>query len=175
MLLVPKKDGSWRLVIDYRQLNKQTIPGRLPMQHFEEALTQLSGAKIFSSLDLLSGYYQVPLAECSKPLTAFSSHSCHWQFECMPFDLTNAPVTFTRLMKHILGDMENVFFFYLDDNCIFSRTIAEHFRVMSEVLQRLEAAGLRLKLSKCQFLKLELHFFGPCYRSRWSPDAEFED
>ena len=78
LLLVPKKDGSWRLVIDYRQLNKQTVPDRLPMPHFEEALTQLSGAKIFSSLDLLSGYHQVPLAEGSKPLTAFSSHSRHW-------------------------------------------------------------------------------------------------
>ena len=159
LLLVPKKDGSWRLVIDYRQLNKQTVPDRLPMPHFEEALTQLSGAKIFSSLDLLSGYHQVPFAEGSKPLTAFSSHSRHWQFECMPFGLTNAPVTFTRLMKHILGDMANVFV-YLDDICIFSRTITEHFRVLSEVLQRLEAAGLRLKLSKCQFLKSELHFLG---------------
>ena len=159
LLLVPKKDGSWRLVIDYRQLNKQTVPDRLPMPHFEEALTHLSGAKISSSLDLLSGYYQVPLAEGSKPLTAFSSHSRHWQFECMPFGLTNAPVTFTRLMKHILGAMANVFV-YLDDICIFSPTIAEHFRVLSEVLQRLEAAGLRLKLSKCQFLKSELHFLG---------------
>ena len=133
LLLVPKKDGSWRLVIDYRQLNKQTVPDRLPMPHFEEALTQLSGAKIFSSLDLLSGYHQVPLAEGSKPLTAFSSHSRHWQFECMPFGLTNAPVTFTRLMKHVLGDMANVFV-YLDDICIFSRTIAEHCCVLSEVL-----------------------------------------
>ena len=69
--------GAWSLIIGNSISNKQTVPDRLPMPHFEEALTQLGGAKIFSSLDLLSGYYQVPLTECSKPLTAFSSHSRH--------------------------------------------------------------------------------------------------
>ena len=90
-LLVPKKDGTWRIVIDYRRLNKDTIPDRMPMPNFDEVLSQLNGAKLFSALDLLSGHHQVPLSEDSKQCTAFSTHNQHWQFEVMPFGLSNAP------------------------------------------------------------------------------------
>lgn len=94
LLLVPKKDGSWRLVIDYRRLNSVTIPDRMPMPILSEVIANLSGASVFSSMDLLSGYWQLPLDEASKPLTAFSTHKEHLQFEVMPFGLSNAPLTF---------------------------------------------------------------------------------
>ena len=85
----------------------------MPMPNFDEVLSQLNGAKLFSALDLLSGYHQVPLSKGSKQCTAFSTHNQHWQFEVMPFVLSNAPLTFVRLMHQILGNMKNVFV-YLD-------------------------------------------------------------
>ena len=101
-----KKDDTWRIVIDYRRLNKDTIPDRMPMPNFDEVLSQLNGAKLFSTLDLLSGYHQVPLSEDSKQCTAFSTHNQHWQFEVRPFGLSNAPLTFVRVMHQILGNMK---------------------------------------------------------------------
>ena len=159
LLLVPKKDGKWRIVIDYRHLNKDTIPDRMPMPNFDEVLSRLNGAKIFSALDLLSGYHQVPLSEESKQCTAFSTHNQHWQFKIMPFSLCNVPLTFVRLMHQVLGNMKNVFV-YLDDIIVFSQNKEENFQILEEVLSRLEGAGLKLKLSKCQFLKRELNFLG---------------
>ena len=155
LLLVPKKDGTWRIVIDYRYLNKDTIPDRMPMPNFDEVLSQLNGAKIFSALDLLSWYHQVPLSEESKECTAFSTHNQPWQFKVMPLGLCNTPLTFVRLMHQVLGNMKNVFV-YLDDIIVFSQNKEEHFQILS----RLEGAGLKLKLSKCQFLKRELDFLG---------------
>ena len=159
LLLVPKKDGTWRIVIDYRCLNKDTIPDRMPMPNFDEVLSQLNDAKLFSALDLLSGYHQVPLSEDSKQCTAFSTHNQHWQFEVMPFGLSNAPLTFVRLMHQILGNMKNVFV-YLDDIIILSRDTEEHFQILDKVLSRLEKDGLKIKLCKCQFLKRQLDFLG---------------
>ena len=159
LLLVSKKDGTWRIVIDYRHLNKNMIPDKMPMPNFDDVLSQLNGAKLFSALDLLSGYHQVPLSEDSKQCTAFSTHNQHWQSEVMPFGLSNAPLTFVRLMHQILGNMKNVFV-YLDDIIIFSRNTEEHFQILDEVLSRLEKAGLKIKLRKCQFLKRQLDFLG---------------
>ena len=135
------------------------IPDRMPMPNFDEVLSQLNGARLFSALDLLSGYHQVPLSEESKQCTAFSTQNQHWQFEVMPFSLFNVPPTFVRLMRQILGNMKNVFV-YLDDIIIFSQNKEEHFQILEEVLSRLEGAGLKIKLSKCQFLKRQLNFLG---------------
>ena len=159
LLLVPKKDGSWRMVIDYRQLNKQTIPDRFPMPVINDVLSQLGGAKIFTSLDLLSGYWQVPLDEESKPLTAFSTHLEHLEFQVLPFGLTNAPLTFSRVMLQVLGGIKNVFV-YLDDIIIFNEDVDGHFRTLREVLERFQKAGLKLKVRKCQFLMKELEYLG---------------
>ena len=159
LLLVPKKDGTWRLVIDYRKLNSQTVPDRLPMPVINDVLAQLGGAKVFSSLDLLSGYWQVPLAEESKPLTAFSTHNEHLEYQVMPFGLTSAPLTFVRLMQQVLGGMEDVMV-YLDDIIIFSKDMDSHFRTLREVLTRLRNAGLKVKVRKCQFLQKSLEYLG---------------
>ena len=159
LLLVPKKDGSWRLVIDYRRLNKQTVPDRFPMPVINEVLSQLGGATIFSSLDLMSGYWQLPLTEESKPLTAFSSHCEHLEFNVLPFGLTNAPLAFMRTMLQVLGNIKNVLI-YIDDIIIFSDNLESHFKTLREVLERLKRAGLKLKVKKCQFLSRELEYLG---------------
>ena len=150
LLLVPKKDGSWRLVIDFRRLNSVTVPDRMPMPVLDEVLANVGGSKIFTSLDLLSGYWQVPLAESSKHLTAFSTHNEHLQFEVLPFGLSNAPLTFVRLMHNVLGNMKNIYC-YLDDILVFSNTVKEHLDILEQVLSKLHEAGLKVKLKKCFF------------------------
>ena len=144
------------------------------MPNFDEVLSQLNGTKLFSTLDLLSGYHQIPLSEDSKQCTAFSTHTQHWQFEVMPFGLSNAPLSFVRLMHQILGNMKNVFV-YLDDIIIFSRNIKEHFQILDEVLSRLEKAGVKIKLRKCRFLKRQLDFLGHVIWLKWSQNARQEN
>ena len=159
LLLVPKKDNTWRMVVDYRRLNQQTIPDRFPMPVINDVLSQLGGAKVFTSLDLLSGYWQIPLSEESKPLTAFSTHKEHLEFNSMPFGLTGAPLTFSRVMLTVLGHIKNVFV-YLDDVIIFSEDLDHHLATLEEVLASFQKAGLKIKLRKCQFLQRELEYLG---------------
>ena len=159
MLLVPKKDGSWRLVIDFRRLNSLTIPDRMPMPILDEVLHKLSGATVFSSLDLLSGYWQLPLEEASKPLTAFSTHKEHLQFEVMPFGLCNGPLSFVRLMREVLGDIPNVFC-YIDDIVCFTKDEKSQLETLELVFEKLQKAGLKVKLKKCRFMAKELEFLG---------------
>ena len=159
LLLVPKKSGEWRLVIDFRRLNSMTVPDRMPMPVLDEVLASLNGAKVFSSLDLLSGYWQMPLDENSKPLTAFSTHKEHLQFEVLPFGLCNAPLSFVRLMNVVLGNIPNVHC-YLDDIIIYSTCLESHLKTLEIVLQRLRDAGLKIKLKKCRFFMRKLDFLG---------------
>ena len=159
MLLVPKKDGTWRLVVDYRRLNSITVPDRMPMPILDEVLCNLSGSSVFSSLDLLSGYWQMPLDEESKPLTAFSTHNEHLQFEVMPFGLANAPLSFVRLMGQVLGNLPQVFC-YMDDIIVFTKDVGSHLQTLELVFERLREAGLRVKLKKCRFFMKQLEFLG---------------
>ena len=114
---------------------------------------------MFSSLDLLSGYWQAPMAEESKPLTAFSTHNEHLEYQVMPFGLTSAPLTFVRLMQQVLGDLVDVMV-YIDDIIIFSKDITSHFKTLQEVLRRLQMAGLKIKVRKSQFLMKSLEYLG---------------
>ena len=128
VVLVRKKDGSLRFCIDLRHLNNRTIKDAYSLPRIEETLDCLNGAKIFTSLDLKSGYWQVEIEEESKPLTAFTVGPLGF-FECerMPFGLTNAPATFQRLMESCLGDLHlNWCIIYLDDIIVFSETPGEH-------------------------------------------------
>ena len=159
LLLVPKKNNEWRLVVDFRKLNQNTVPDRFPMPVINDVLAQLGGAKIFTSLDLLSGYWQIPLAEESKPLTAFSTHREHLEFNRMPFGLCSAPISFSRIMLRVLGHIKNVYI-YLDDVIIFSEDFESHLATLEEVLKCFEKAGLKIKFEKCQFLKEELEYLG---------------
>ena len=162
VVLVRKKDGSLRFCIDLRHLNNRTIKDAYSLPRIEETLDCLNGAKIFTSLDLKSGYWQVEMEEESKPLTAFTVGPLGF-FECkrMPFGLTNAPATFQRLMESCLGDLHlNWCIIYLDDIIVFSETPGEHVKRLQGVFQKLAAAGLKLKPSKCEFFKKRIIYLG---------------
>ena len=161
LILVPKKDGSFRPCVDFRALNSITLPDRYPLPVLSEVLNSLGGKKVFSTLDLLSGFWQVPLAEESKELTAFSTPSGHFKFEVMPFGLRNSPITFVRLMSMVFGNSKpDSVLTYLDDVVVFSVTPEEHLKDVKAVLIKLEEAGLKVKLSKCQFSRRKLNFLG---------------
>ena len=162
IVLVRKKDGSLRFCIDLRHLNNRTIKDAYSLPRIEETLDCLNGAKIFTSLDLKSGYWQVEMEEESKPLTAFTVGPLRF-FECerMPFGLTNAPATFQRLMESCLGDLHlNWCIIYLDDIIVFSETPQEHIKRLHGVFQKLASAGLTLKPSKCEFFKKKITYLG---------------
>ena len=155
VVLVHKKDGSLWFCIDLRKLNNQTIKDAQSLPRIEDSLDCLNGAAIFTSLDLQSGYWQVEMTEDSKPLTTFTVgplgfYECVW----MPFGLTNALATFQHLMETCLGEMHLKWcIIYLDDIIVFSKTPEEHIERLRGVFEKLAAAGLRLKPSKCKFFK----------------------
>ena len=162
LFLVPKSDGSWRPVIDYRKLNQLTIPDRYPMPVLSELLQGIGKNKqVFSTLDLLSGYWQVCMEEKSSEYTAFSTPHGHFEWQRMPFGLRNAPLTFQRLMNNVfaglLGSSVHV---YLDDIIICTDDIQSHISTLQEVLLRLQGAGLKLKITKCNFFKSKIRFLG---------------
>ena len=162
IFLVPKRTGGYRPVIDFRRVNQVTEDDRFPLPVLKDLLMSLgSGNAVYSSLDLLSGYWQVPLAPESRKITAFSTPKGHFEWLRMPFGLKSAPITFQRLMNTIFAPMigKNVYA-YLDDLIIFSKDIASHLTDLESVLLRLREAGLKVKLSKCDFLKKSLAFLG---------------
>ena len=162
LLLVPKKDGTFRPVIDYRKLNSKTVPDRFPLPVLQDLLHDVgTGHSIFSTIDLTQGFYQVEMAPESRPLTAFSTPSGHWQFRRMPFGLRNSPITFSRLMSVAMAGLVGpTVLLYLDDLIIASRTVEEHKRKLSLVLERLRSAGLTINLKKCKFFQTEINFLG---------------
>ena len=162
VVLVRKKDGSLRFCIDLRHLNNRTINDAYSLPRIEETLDCLNGAKIFTSLDLKSGYWQVEMEQESKPLTALTVGPLGF-FECerMPFGLTNAPATFQRSMESCLGDLHlNWCIIYLDYIIVFSETPQEHIRRLHGVFQKLASVGLKLKPNKCEFFKKKITHLG---------------
>ena len=127
VLFVKKKDGKLRMYIDYRALNSQTIQNRYVLPWIDELFDRLHGAKVFSKLDLTSGYYQIGVDPKDRYKTAFRTHYRHYEFNVMPFGLTNAPVTFQTLMNDIFRDLLDVcVIVYLDDILIYSTHYADH-------------------------------------------------
>ena len=162
IVLVRKKDGRLRFCIDLRKLNNRMVKDAYSLPRIESILDSLGGAQIFSTLDLKAGYWQVEMAEECKAYTAFTCGPLGF-YECdtMPFGATNAPATFQRLMHDCLGELNmNWCIVYLDDIIIFSDTKEEHLKRLEAVFQKLCAAGLKLKPSKCFFFREEIEYLG---------------
>lgn len=159
ILLVPKSNGTYRFCVDFRRLNAKTKKDATPMPHFDEIFSQISGATVFSTMDLLSGFWQVPLARGAREFTAFTVGNQHFHFTKMPFGLTGAPGSFVRLMQTVLNGISNVVV-YGDDILIFSNSISEHSEHLRSVLSRLREAGLVVNAGKCQFGLKEVKFLG---------------
>ena len=150
IVLVNKKDKSLRLCVDYRKLNAVSEGDAYPMPHVDDLIDRLGQAKFISALDLSKGYWQVPIAEESKPKTAFITPFGLYQFHVMPFGLQGAPATFQRLMNRVLLGFEDFSAAYLDDIIIFSETWNDHLHHLRQVLESLKSAGLTVKMRKCQ-------------------------
>jgi hypothetical protein len=161
VLFVQKKDGSLRMCIDYRALNKITVRNQWPLPRIDELLDQLQGATCFSMGDLISGFHQCTLLEEDRPKTAFRTPMGLYQFKVLSMGLCNAPSTFAALMHRVLGDMVgNGVLVYLDDILVYSKTWEEHERILEEVLRRLRANRLFLKRSKVLLNQTEVTFLG---------------
>ena len=162
VVMVKKKDNSMRFCVDFRKVNDATIKDAHPLPRIDDTLESLHGAKYFSTLDLKSGYWQVPIKEQHKEKTAFRTSSGQlFEFNQLPFGLCNAPATFSRLMDRTLAGLAwNICLYYLDDIIIFSRTWEEHLERLEIVFQRLREANLKLGASKCELAKEEVTFLG---------------
>ena len=162
VVMVRKKDGSLRFCVDFRQLNAATVKDAHPLPRIDDLLDALHGAKWFSTLDLKSGYWQVPITEQDKAKTAFRTSSGQlFEFNQVPFGLCNAPATFSHLMDRVLAGLHwETCLFYLDDVIVFSSTWEEHLARLSEVFERLRHAKLKLGAAKCTFATKEVSYLG---------------
>ncbi|KAL0546091.1 hypothetical protein IC582_015996 [Cucumis melo] len=161
VLFVKKKDGSMRLCIDYRELNKVTVKNRYPLPRIDDLFDQLQGATVFSKIDLRSGYHQLRIKDEDIPKTAFRSRYGHYEFIVMSFGLTNAPAVFMDLMNRVFREFLDTFVIvFIDDILIYSKTEAEHEEHLRMVLQTLRDNKLYAKFSKCEFWLKQVSFLG---------------
>ena len=167
VVLVRKKDGWLCFCIDFRKLNSLTVKDSHPLPHICETLESLAGAAHYSTFDMNSGFWQVPMDEESKQYTAFTLGSMGlYECESMPFGLCNAPPTFQRLMQNCLGELNLTYcLIYLDDVIVFSKMPEEHLQRMRVVFDRLREHGLKLKPSKCDVFKSEINYLA--YHVSW--------
>uniref|UniRef100_A0A3P9NJ42 Gypsy retrotransposon integrase-like protein 1 n=1 Tax=Poecilia reticulata TaxID=8081 RepID=A0A3P9NJ42_POERE len=148
------------MCVDYRQLNSKTRKDAFPLPRIDESLDALAGAQWFT-LDLASGYSQVEMAEKDKEKTTFCTPFGLFEFNCMPFGLSNAPSTFQRLMERLFGDCRcQSLLLYLDDVIVFSSSVEQHLERLNQVFSRLETQGLKVKLSKCHFFQKRVRYLG---------------
>lgn len=159
VLMVPKSNGQYRFCVDFRKLNEKTRKDRTPMPRINDVFAEIGAAVVFSTVDVLSGFWQVPMAKHAQEYTAFSVGNRHFEFTKMPFGLTGAPGTFARLMQKVLGGLRNAVV-YGDDILIYSSSEEQHVEHVRSVLQRMRDAGLVLNTEKCQFGQKEVHFLG---------------
>jgi len=163
LVLVKKKDASWRCCTDIRKLNAFTIKNKFPMPLIEELLDELNGTCYFSKLDLRSGYNQVRMADKDIHKTTFRTHSGHYEWVVLPFGLCNALTTFQSLMNDIFRSYLRKFILvFFDDILVYNKTWNDHMECLTITLQILKENGLVVNYKKMQFWKKENSIFGPC-------------
>ena len=161
VVLVRKKDGSLRLCVDDRRLNLKTVGDAYPLPRIQESLDALVGAQYFSTLDLANGYHQISMDPRDQHKTAFTTPFGLYEYTRMPMSLASAPATFQCLMQATTSDFAFQFLLvYLDDLLVYSKTFDEHMEHLERLLQRVTETGLKLKASKCQFLRREVIYLG---------------
>ena len=161
VLFVKKNDGTLRMCIDYRQINKVTIKNKYQLLRIENLFAQLKGTSVFSKIDLLSRYYQFRVKEFDVPKTAFRTCYGHYEFLVMPFGLTNAPAAFMDLMNRVFHPyLDQFVVVFIDDILVYSKDAQEHEHHLRIVLQILRENQLFSKLSKCDFWLKEVSFLG---------------
>ncbi|KAL0147701.1 hypothetical protein M9458_056979 [Cirrhinus mrigala] len=161
VVMVPKKGGEWRFCVDYRRLNAVTRKDSYPLPRVDECLDLVAGSSWFSSLDLRSGYWQVPLTPEARPKTAFCTGRGLWQFKVLSFGLCNAPATFERLMERVLeGVPRQQCLVFLDDILAHGASFHLAITALRAVLEKIRSAGLKLHPNKCRLLSREVTFLG---------------
>ncbi|GJS87270.1 reverse transcriptase domain-containing protein [Tanacetum coccineum] len=161
ILFVKKKDGSFRMCIDYRELNKLTVKNRYPLPRIDDLFDQLQGSSIYSKIDLRSGYHQLRVREEDIPKTAFRTRYGHYEFQVMPFGLTNAPAVFMDLMNRVCKPyLDKFVIVFIDDILIYSHNEKEHEEHLKTILELLKKEELYAKFSKCEFWINTVKFLG---------------
>ncbi|GJU54646.1 putative reverse transcriptase domain-containing protein [Tanacetum coccineum] len=161
VLFVKKKDGSFRMCIDYRELNKLTVKNRYPLPRIEDLFDQLQGSSVYSKIDLRSGYHQLRVRDEDIPKTAFRTRYGHYEFQVMPFGLTNAPAVFMDLMNRVcIPYLDKFVIVFIDDILIYSKTKEEHDVHLRLILKLLKKEELYGKFSKCDFWLSQVQFLG---------------
>ncbi|GJZ28743.1 putative reverse transcriptase domain-containing protein [Tanacetum coccineum] len=161
VLFVKKKDGSFRMCIDYRELNKLTVKNRYPLPRIDDLFDQLQGSRVYSKIDLRSGYHQLRVREEDISKTAFRTRYGHYEFQVMPFGLTNAPAVFMDLMNRVCKPyLDRFVIVFIDDILIYSKSRKEHEGHLKLILNLLKKEELYAKFSKCEFWLSKVQFLG---------------
>nr|GEU55729.1 putative reverse transcriptase domain-containing protein [Tanacetum cinerariifolium] len=161
VLFFKKKDGPFRMCIDYRKLNKPTVKNQYPLLRIDDLFDQLQGSRVYSKIDLRSGYHQLRVQEEDIPKTAFKSRYGHYQFQVMPFRLTNAPAIFMDLMNRVCKPyLDRFVIIFIDDILIYSKNVKEHEGHLKFILKLLKEEELYAKYSKCEFWLSKVQFLG---------------